>query len=67
MADTTRGRLSTQVPSEDTAVVVALDGIGLVATVGFFVPAAIVVLILAVIIIRDRRSPVDDDEASNTR
>ena len=51
--------------SPTDAIVLGLDGIGLVATVGFFVPAAIVVAILAVIIVRDRRLPQDDDEPSN--
>lgn len=47
-------------------VVQAMDGIGLIGTVGFFGPAAVVIAILAVIVIRDRRSPQDDDETSAT-
>lgn len=57
------GTSSAEAPTD--VAVLALDGIGLVATVGFFVPAAIVVMILAVVIIRDRRSPDEDDETSS--
>ena len=39
------------------APVLAMDGIGLIGTVGFFGPAAAAVAVLAGIVWRDRRTP----------
>lgn len=38
-----------------TAGVVAMDGLGLIGTVGFFVPAAILIALVVGAVIRDRR------------
>lgn len=42
--------------------VVAMDGIGLIGTFSFFGPALVVGIVLAVIVVRDRRRPEDEDD-----
>lgn len=46
-----------------TGVVLTLDGVGVVGTIGFFVPAAIIVLLVAGAVVRDRRSSAVDEDA----
>ena len=41
---------------------VAMDGLATIATLGFFVPAAILVALVAVAVWRDRRRGDRDDE-----
>jgi uncharacterized membrane protein len=45
-------------------VLLATDGIGVLGTLGFFVPAAIIVALLAVVVVRDRRRDDADGERS---
>ena len=42
-------------------VVLAMDGIGVIGTLGFFVPAGIVTALVAGAVIRDRRSGADEE------
>ena len=39
----------------------AMDGIGIIGTIGFFVPAGIIVALVAGAVIRDRRDRTEDD------
>jgi hypothetical protein len=39
----------------DTSTVLATDGLGLIGTVGFFVPAALLVALVVGAVVRDRR------------
>ena len=38
-----------------TATVVALDGLGIIGTIGFFVPAALLIALVVGAVVRDRR------------
>ena len=42
-------------PVTGTATVLATDGLGLIGTVGFFVPAALLVALVVGAVVRDRR------------
>ena len=46
--------------ARDTTVL-ALDGVGVIGTIGFFVPAAIIVALVIGAVIRDRRAGAEDD------
>ncbi len=46
-----------------TADVVAMDGLGLIGTVGFFVPAAILIALVVGAVIRDRRLHAREHDA----
>lgn len=45
--------------------VLATNGVGVLGTLGFFVPAAIIVALLAVVVVRDRRRGDADSEPSS--
>ena len=47
--------------------VLAVDDLALIATAGFFVPAAIVVAFVAFAVVRDRRRSDDDAESDTDR
>jgi hypothetical protein len=50
--------------ASETDVVLAMDGVGVIGTIGFFVPAAIIVALVAGAVIRDRRrTDADEDTA----
>ena len=42
-------------------VVLVMDGIGVIGTIGFFVPAGIITALVAGAVIRDRRSGADEE------
>lgn len=44
--------------------VLAMDGVGLIGTIGFFGPAAVVVALVVGAVVRDRRRGADDDGES---
>lgn len=48
------------VTAAEQQVVRAIDDLALIATAGFFVPAAVVVALVAFAVVRDRRRNTDD-------
>ncbi len=44
----------------DALMLLAVDDLALLATIGFFVPAALITAVVAVLVVRDRRRGDDD-------
>lgn len=45
----------------DNTAVLALDGVGVIGTIGFFLPAAIIVGLVVGAVVRDRRRGAEED------
>jgi hypothetical protein len=57
-------RLTAELPATD---LLATDGLSLIGTVGFFVPAAVVIALVAGAVVRDRRLSAREEAAEADR